>query len=53
VPPGSKLTLVIVLTGTDKETVVQVAPDLSCKVPSFRPPPAAMSVPPRVTASAS
>jgi hypothetical protein len=53
VPPGATLTLLIALTGADRETVIHVAPDLSCKVPSFRPPPAAMSVPSAVTASAS
>ena len=52
VPPGATLTLVIVLTRADRETVVHVVPDLSCKVPSPRPPPAAMSVPSVVTASA-
>lgn len=52
VPPRPTLILLIVLTGTDRETVVHVVPDLSCKVPSSRPPPAAMSVPPAVTASA-
>lgn len=51
VPPGATPTLVIVLTGADRETVVHVAPDLSCKAPSPRPPPAAMSVPSVVTAS--
>jgi hypothetical protein len=44
--------LLIELTCADRETVIHVTPDFSCKVPSFRPPPAAMSVPPAVTASA-
>ncbi len=52
VPPEAMLTLVIVLTGADKETVAHVVPDFSCKVPSPRPPPAAMSVPSAVSASA-
>lgn len=51
-PSGATLTLVIALTCADRETVIHVAPDLSCKVPSLRPPPPAMSVPPSVTASA-
>ena len=38
VPLGATLTLVIVLTGVDRETVVHVVPDLSCRVPSMRPP---------------
>jgi hypothetical protein len=52
VPSGATLTLVTVLTGADRETVVHMAPDLSCKVPSLCPPPAAISVPSVVTASA-
>ncbi len=51
-PPGATLTLVIALTGADRETVVHIVPDLSCKAPSSRPPPAAMSLPSAVTASA-
>jgi hypothetical protein len=52
VPPGATLTLVTELTGADRETVVHVEPDLSCRVPSPRLPPAAMSIPSVVTASA-
>ena len=52
IPLGATLTLVIVSTGADRETVVHLVPDFSCKAPSWRPPPAAMSVPPTVTASA-
>jgi hypothetical protein len=51
-PSGATLTLLMALTRADREMVIHVAPDFSCKVPSSRPPPAAMSVRPAVTASA-